>query len=175
MLKIKYLVAVMALSAVFLVTSCSDEEVAPTDITDANSAIDIDPDFPPFPDPDPDPVPIVVPPAASWRLVPGEQLFRGQFRTSRDGRFKLILQTDGNLVLYQGSLALWNSATHYRGVVRAAMQTDGNLVLYDNANRAKWATNTSGRAGSWLNIQNDGNVVLYRNNVPQWQTFTCCR
>lgn len=172
MLKTKYLVIAFAFCAAVLVTSCSEEEVIPNDVTEVESVFPIDPDFP---GPDPDPDPIVVPPPASWRLVPGEQLNRGQFRTSRDGRFKLILQPDGNLVLYQGSYALWNSGTHYRGVVRAAMQTDGNLVLYDNYNRAKWATNTSGRPGTWLNVQNDGNVVLYRNNVPQWETQTCCR
>ena len=160
-----------ALLLAFAVSSCSEEELAPTDnISEEVSAIGIDyPDIPPLPPP------IVIPPAASYNLTPGEELRRGEYRISQDGRFKLILQQDGNLVLYQGSYAVWNTATHYKGVVRCAMQTDGNLVLYDYINRPKWASNTSGRSGTWLNVQNDGNLVLYRNNIAQWASNTCCR
>jgi hypothetical protein len=42
------------------------------------------------------------------------------------------------------------------------MQTDGNLVLYDSSGQAHWDSNTWGNPGAFLNVQNDGNVVVYR-------------
>ena len=37
----------------------------------------------------------------SDRLNPGDQLFRDQSITSGDGRFRLTMQLDGNLVVYR--------------------------------------------------------------------------
>jgi len=37
------------------------------------------------------------------RLTPGQSLFNNASITSGDGRFRLIMQTDGNLVLYRNS------------------------------------------------------------------------
>lgn len=171
MLNTKYYLTAVLLIVAFFVTSCSKEELTPEDqISEEASALGIDlPNIPPLP-----PL-IVIPPAAGYNLTSVEELQRGEFRISQDGRFKLILQQDGNLVLYQVSYAVWNYATHYKGVVRGAIQTDGNLVLYDYFNRAKWASSTSGRPDTWLNVQNDGNLVLYRNNIAQWASNTCCR
>jgi len=80
--------------------------------------------------------------------------------TSCDGRFVLVMQTDGNLVLYQGSAALWSSDTSGTGANRAVMQSDGNFVVYDPT-RARWASGTDGNPGAWLALQNDGNAVVY--------------
>ena len=42
------------------------------------------------------------------------------------------------------------------------MQTDGNLVLYDTSGQPHWASNTQGNPGAFLNVQDDGNLVVYR-------------
>jgi hypothetical protein len=53
-----------------------------------------------------------VPVSRSDRLMPGEQLAVGRSITSADNRFTLIMQGDGNLVLYApGDVPMWASGT----------------------------------------------------------------
>src|SRR5207237_2512941 len=60
------------------------------------------------------------------------QLAVNQLLRSQDGRFDLIMQGDGNLVLYRrsDSKPLWASNTNGKGATFAVMQGDGNFVLY---------------------------------------------
>ncbi|AEI39713.1 mannose-binding lectin [Paenibacillus mucilaginosus] len=44
---------------------------------------------------------IVTAASAKNSLLPGEKLTAGQMLVSNNGRFALVMQTDGNLVLYQ--------------------------------------------------------------------------
>ncbi|HYC88577.1 MAG TPA: hypothetical protein VEO54_05150 [Thermoanaerobaculia bacterium] len=92
------------------------------------------------------------------RLEPGQTLTAGQTLVSQNGLYLLILQHDGNLVLYKNGFARW--ATHTGTGTRAVMQSDGNFVLY-GASGSVWATNSSGHPGAYLLVQNDGNVVVY--------------
>jgi hypothetical protein len=50
----------------------------------------------------------------------------------------LVLQHDGNLVLYDHSTPVWASNTCGSGAERLVLQNDDNLVLYDG-NKPKWA------------------------------------
>lgn len=108
------------------------------------------------------------------RLNPGQSLFTNNSITSADGRFHLIMQTDGNLVIYRNSdnRALWATGTQGTDVHRATMQTDGNLVLYHVNNAPAWASNTAGKPGSYLIMQTDGNLVIYQPVVPVWASNT---
>ncbi|MCY7520765.1 lectin [Paenibacillus larvae] len=63
-------------------------------------------------------------------LNEGESLVRGQWLKSNNGEYTLILQDDGNLVLYGRGKALWNTITHGLAAKNLVMQSDGNLVLY---------------------------------------------
>ena len=93
--------------------------------------------------------------------------------TSADGRFQFVYQGDGNIVLYQGTTALWSSQTYGSSVGAAVMQGDGNFVLYDISGTAIWNTDTEGHAGAYLVMQNDGNVVVYApDGTPLWSTGT---
>ena len=87
-------------------------------------------------------------PAAPSMLFVGQQLNQNQYISSPSGRYRLYMQNDGNLVLYEvfkGNLyPAWASNTAGSGAVRAVMQSDGNFVLYTANNRAVWATNTAG-------------------------------
>jgi hypothetical protein len=108
-------------------------------------------------------------------MNPGDFLLPGQSRQSADGRFRLVYQVDGNLVLYQESNPLWATATFGTTPGFVAMQTDGNFVVYDSAG-AVWASNTWGHPGSFLVVQDDGNTVIYSaGSSPLWATNTCCR
>jgi len=89
---------------------------------------------------------------------------------STNGKYKLVLQADGNLVVYdrQGN-ALWNSSTRGSGAIECVMQSDGNLLLKDKAGRVVWATSTDGYKNAKLAIQDDGNLVIYsERGVAVW-------
>jgi hypothetical protein len=92
---------------------------------------------------------------------------------SCDGRFELIMQSDGNLVLYEGSKALWATHTNGKDGYAMWMQTDGNFVLYNPYKSALWDSHTNGHAGSTLHVQNDGNLVVYNSsNKALWASGT---
>lgn len=95
-----------------------------------------------------------------------------RFADSPSGRYELIVQPDGNLVVYDLApakpRAIWNTRTAGRGKVRFAVQSDGNLVLYAYpSNTVVWTShtaNTLAPAYYQLDVQNNGNVVLWRTN-----------
>lgn len=104
---------------------------------------------------------------ADKRLNPGESLL------SNNGRYRLILQNDGNLVVYSPNRALWNSRTQGRAPEFFTLQNDGNLVLYGKNSRAYWTSNSQGKGGKTLVMQDDGNLVLYTaQNRPVWNSGT---
>jgi pseudomonalisin len=109
-------------------------------------------------------------------LQPGAVLARGSSVRSANGKYNLVMQDDGNLVLYQANgPALWATGTNGIAIRHAVMQRDGNLVLYDYAGRPRWASGTHGNPGALLYVQCDGNVVIYKPNVPVWATNTVQR
>lgn len=115
---------------------------------------------------------------------------------------RLVMQTDGNLVLYSSDgHAVWSTqqfpaAPSYRSALaarsqltpgqsltsrdeflRAVMQSDGNFVVYEreypgNPQRVLWSAGTSG-AGNRLVMQDDGNAVVYSaGGRALWSTAT---
>lgn len=96
--------------------------------------------------------------------------------TSSNGKYKLIGQGDGNLVIYtitpSGESAIWGSGTNKgAGNYNFVFQGDGNLVIYSSG-KAIWASNTAGKGGNRLVMQNDGNLVIYGNNGAVWASNT---
>jgi hypothetical protein len=109
------------------------------------------------------------------RLQPNQQLNVGQQLVSNNGLLNLIMQGDGNLVLYrtQFGQALWASNTWGKPVNRAVMQTDGNFVAYEAGGTPRWSSGTWGHAGAWVILQDDGNLVVYDSaNKPLWASNT---
>ncbi|MFI6763768.1 trypsin-like serine protease [Micromonospora sp. NPDC050417] len=97
---------------------------------------------------------------------------RSRFLTSPNDHFSLLLQSDGNLVLYVDSIPIW--ATGTVNGARLANQPDGNVVLYAADGAAVWSTGTFGNGPSTLRLHDDGNLVLYRNSdlAPIWSSGT---
>ncbi|MCI4590389.1 hypothetical protein MOK15_15540 [Sphingobium sp. BYY-5] len=94
-----------------------------------------------------------------------------QFILSPDGRFKLAMQGDGNLVLYFGSQALWVAPGTYGAGNQAYFQNDGNFVVYGPSGPL-WAAGVNS-PGAELYLQDDGNLVIYSlYGVPLWHTGT---
>lgn len=111
-------------------------------------------------------------PAGCGVMAAGGALGENQGLTSCDGRFTLVQQGDGNLVLYMaGKGALWSSGTAGTKGRTMVMQDDGNLVVYTPDGKAVWNSGTWGHPGTWLAVQDDGNVVLYQYGAI-WSTGT---
>jgi hypothetical protein len=106
-------------------------------------------------------------------LNPNQSLYVNQSLISANAKYQLIMQADGNLVLYRlyNRYALWSSGTAGCDVLRVVMQGDGNLVIYQPNGRAIWASGTAGNPGSFLVLQDDGNLVIYKPK-PIWATNT---
>ena len=125
-------------------------------------------------------------------FCPGEALYPGDTLTSEDGNMQLIMQNDGNLVIYRqdtGHQAIWSTHTADADTAKSEFrfQVDGNLVEYRtlytrNANTnaiegtedgVAWASNQYGDLdeGIFLVMQNDGNLVKYsRDKVAKWSS-----
>jgi hypothetical protein len=113
---------------------------------------------------------------AADQLKPNQCLNKGKSLTSGNGCFRLIMQNDGNLVIYRKSNdePIWNSNTARSCTNRACMQRDGNFVTYDCQNIPTWASGTDHNEGSSIKIQDDGNLVIYAWNSgrPIWASNT---
>lgn len=106
-------------------------------------------------------------------LYEGEQLNVGESLVSSNGRYKLVMQGDGNLVIYNGSnKGIWSSGTWGLNIARAVMQHDGNFVLYDTNGTARFGSNTWNPVGSYLVMQSDGNLVIYQRGEARWGSNT---
>lgn len=70
-----------------------------------------------------------------------------QFLTSISNNFFVVMQIDGNLVVYRDlqnpNYAIWATNTDRQfASYHLSMQYDGNLVIYDQNGTPIWASNT---------------------------------
>lgn len=96
---------------------------------------------------------------------------------SNNKRFQLVMQRDGNLVVYFDGNPLWSTGTSNKGSLAGtgnwlAMQTDANLVIYDSDNKPVWWPPNiagTGRGPFKMIMQDDGNLVIYDSvNAVIW-------
>ena len=109
------------------------------------------------------------------RLQRNQQLSINQQLGSNNGYLNLIMQGDGNLVLYRTmfGLPLWASNTPGQPVTHTIMQADGNLVAYSANGTPCWATGTQGHPGAYAVLQDDGNFIVYdAANNALWASNT---
>ena len=79
------------------------------------------------------------------QLTAGNELIEGQELVSSNGWYRLVVQGDGNLVIYdKAGTAVWDHGQGVRnpqgtGRYKLVMQADGNLVMYDrDTNEVIW-------------------------------------
>jgi translation initiation factor 2B subunit (eIF-2B alpha/beta/delta family) len=116
-----------------------------------------------------------VEPEVNDYLKKGERLFRGQFITSANGKFRALMQKDGNFCIKKkksnGKFKTykWCSGTWTNNVFKrphyVEYQGDDNVVVYRKkkfgGRKAKWHSNTWKKTGSEkLQIQDDGVLAL---------------
>ena len=102
------------------------------------------------------------------RLNAGAVLTPGAYLKSADHRFMLVMQaSDGNLVEYGPTGAVWAWDTAGNPGAYAVQQTDGNFVVYRGSTALR-ATGTAGRPGAFIVLQNDDNLVVYSGSSAVW-------
>lgn len=96
---------------------------------------------------------------------------------SKNGKYGLTLQTDGNLVLYRKlgdkKLARWASGTvlrYHEKTAQASFDKNGDFRLLIDGEQ-KWNAGTKGM-NAVLTIRDDGNVVVMSGSERQWWTDT---
>lgn len=106
-------------------------------------------------------------------LPPNQYMTIGQELVSPSGQYRLILQTDSNLALYDGGAAVWvansNSPNSYdlynKSYAETRFYVSNSAFLEDSKNGRLWTAST-GRTeeGLWyrshLSVQDDGNLVI---------------
>ena len=113
-------------------------------------------------------------PSGPTQLSSGQCLGVGQTLVSSSLKYELILQSDGNLVLYNSAVApVWATHTNGRPSARVCIQSDGNLVLRDIYGNTEWASGSQKLGGVRFDIQNDGNLVIYDSwSQPTWSYWS---
>lgn len=108
------------------------------------------------------------------KTMQSARMFQGQYMETADRRYQLLLQPDGNLVLYSQSKPVWSTMTIGNNPAKhLRLQEDGNLVLYNKNNQPLWSSHTEGYGLSTLVVQGDGNVVTYSSDsIPSWSSGT---
>lgn len=90
---------------------------------------------------------------------------------SKNGRFQLVIQDDGNLVVSrrQDGRPIWDASAAGSTANQLLLQGNGNLILQRGDGTVAWSTNTAGKQGVKLICQVDGNLVLYtQGDVAVW-------
>lgn len=100
-----------------------------------------------------------------------EALRAGQSLQSSDRRFQVVMQDDGNLVLYDtsdGSID-WASNTDVPGSM-VTMQARGAMVITGPFGRVLWSSRTVVYPGAEAVLQTDGNFVIYQGGKARWSS-----
>ena len=92
--------------------------------------------------------------------------FRGLDEFGVAGPYHLEMQSDGNLVLYNDWIPIWESST--LGDNQVCLRKGGVLEIWNlEANRCVWSTPpgfSADRPGVFMKIQNDGKLVIYEGS-----------
>lgn len=112
--------------------------------------------------------------ASGSEMRVGQMLHR-QSLISPSGRFILVYQSDGNLVLYRyrghDERPVWASGTDYTSVGECVLQEDGNLVVHDWEGKVVWSSDTAGQSVTRLVVHDVGVATLETDTgEPVWST-----
>jgi lambda family phage minor tail protein L len=117
------------------------------------------------------------------RLLRGQILTSGNELIANSGHYRLVMQSDGNLVIYDRDFApRWATNTDGNGPSTLYHQGDSNItirrngdgvVTYSSDTFTGGVNNPSGLVSDRLVIQDDGNFALYAaNGTAIWATGT---
>lgn len=156
--------------------------------TCGNSAPQESPTLSPVGNPDNTPTlsPVVVPmptpsanpptsPPYSIVIASGDRILeRGRFVSSPNGQYRVGLNSEGQLIIEQGSnkQKVWTlmdkEGKKVSNVSRMYMQWDGNLVLKSSANKGLWNSETSKNNGADFRIDDAGQLSINFQGAALW-------
>ncbi|MGO9976832.1 MAG: hypothetical protein ACLP01_29335 [Solirubrobacteraceae bacterium] len=96
-------------------------------------------------------------------LDAGQELQDGQYLHSSDGAYTLLMDGDWPWIFRGAPDGSSDSTGAY-----LIMQTDGNLVLYDASGDVEWDSGTSGDPGAYATLGYDGCLALYNPDTNCW-------
>jgi hypothetical protein len=111
-------------------------------------------------------------------LIVASYVGRGPDDFRHPSGYRLVMQGDGNLVIYKNHQAQWATGTNGTGAVMYVMQDDGNLVLYDGGGSIpKWSSGTGNSGASkapyGLYMNGDGRLAIKnKDGTPVWTDTT---
>lgn len=89
-----------------------------------------------------------------------------------NSKARLDWQSDGNLVVYTGGNATWDTETGGKGAW-LCHQEDGNLVIYSDTGAAVWAADAHSGAAGDLVLQGDQLRLTTAGGQPYWRSPAC--
>ncbi|MEI8318734.1 MAG: DUF6531 domain-containing protein, partial [Planctomycetia bacterium] len=109
----------------------------------------------------------------SGEVASGATIKQGSSLYSPNGAYRLSVEANGRLTLYQNSTAIWTNNVNVSSTdTKLLFQQDGNLSVTTGA-AVVWRTSVGNYPGSRLCVQDDGNVVIYSaQNTALWSTNT---
>lgn len=119
-------------------------------------------------------------PASLDQIQAGQWLNTGGQLLSPNRLYQLVMQDDGNCVLYRLSSnppqPLWSTGSRGSGC-RLSLSSEGRILLSDSSGKSLWQAGSShGNGPYYLQLQDDGNLVLYRRQgqvvIPDWASQT---
>jgi hypothetical protein len=97
-------------------------------------------------------------------IVPSS-MERNDSVVSPNGKYRLSLQDDSNLVLYRtGGGATWSAGIQYSDAYRIVTLPTGDVQAVRANGSVVWHTATAGSPGARLRVQDDGDVVVYASD-----------
>lgn len=98
-------------------------------------------------------------------LFAGQILASGACVESPSGRYMLLMQSDGNLFIYDRSAGqvTWAANTYGHSGAYAVMQEDGNFCVYTTNNTFLWCSGTNGTNAERLDMGDDGRIIIYKS------------
>lgn len=110
---------------------------------------------------------------AANKLYAETNLQKGEYLVSNNNLYSLVMQGDGNLVVYNNrrspptELYSTNSTGWY-----TRMQIDGNLVVYNQNGSWNWTSGTGNKPydpNSFLILNDDGSIEIHHGNAVIWR------
>ncbi len=104
------------------------------------------------------------------QLQPGQSLTSGQELQSPNGRYELVMASDGNLRLNSSAGSLvWATDLGQQPGAHALLRRDGNFVVQGKDGRLLWATNTDGTCAQAVIVEDTGRAILSSGTgAPLW-------
>ena len=106
-------------------------------------------------------------------LASGEQVLeRERYVSSPNGRYKVGVNSNGQLVMLRGNSKVWTledkNGDQVSDITRMYMQADGNLVLKTSSNKGLWNSETSKNFGSEFRIDDGGQLSVNFQGANLW-------